>query len=175
MNSAIADPGLYHGQYGLLNLAEDGAWIYTLSDELLAVQSLRGEDLVYDDFDIATVDGTLATISVSVSGRNDEALVDGILSDTIILAFEDTSAEGFVTVSDIDTGESGRCGGRLMRASTAISRMDADGLWLYQITNFDFPLDEEFFTAIENFELQTLGGDLFNIDITISEQGFIIG
>jgi VCBS repeat-containing protein len=51
----------------------------------------------------------------------------------------------------------------------------ADGQWTYQLTNFDLPFDEAMPEVYDTFSMQTLGGDLFNIDVIIQQDGFLLG
>ncbi len=172
--SGVAGADDHRSLYGTLAVAEDGSWTYTLDSNLAEIQALRGGEIVVDAIIVPTVDGTGATVAIIIEGENDAAFVDGIFSDTITLAFEDTSAEGFVTVSDVDTGESGVVAGTYAGLYGDLT-MDADGLWIYQITNFDLPFDEATTSVYEGFAVETLGGDVFSIDITIQQDGFILG
>jgi VCBS repeat-containing protein len=169
--SGIADPGLYLGIYGSLDLAEDGGWTYTLNSDLTNVQALRGGVQVHDVFELATLDGTLTSVDITVLGVNDDAIIDGVLSDTIILQFEDSSAEGFVTVSDVDTGEAG-VAETTVDGNYGTLFLQDDGSWTYYLTDFNLPFDEAITQVNESFSLQTLGGDTFSIDVTIQQDGF---
>jgi VCBS repeat-containing protein len=172
--SSVADPGTYDGLYGSLDLASDGSWTYTLDNALLDVQSLRSEDVTDDVFTLATADGTLFDVSIRVQGVNDAAVLEGDFSDTIILAFEDSSASGFVTVTDIDRDEDGVVADTYQGAYGNLT-MNEDGSWLYLLETFDLPFDEANFDVFDTITAYTLGGDEFDITIDIRQDGFIIG
>ncbi len=172
--SGIPEPVSVLGLYGSFELATDGTWVYTLDNELAALQSLRSGETVNDEIIIPTIDGSGATINIEVIGSDDESVIYGQLSDTIILQFEDSSAQGFVTVEDIDTGESGVIEANVDGLYGTLS-LQADGEWFYELLNYDLPFDEATTQITESFEMQTLGGDYFYIDVTIQQDGFIIG
>jgi VCBS repeat-containing protein len=171
---SIADPGTYNGLYGSLDLAADGSWTYTLDNALQEVQSLGAEETTNDVFTLFTDDGTLFEVSINVQGVNDAAVVEGDFSDTIILAFEDSSASGSVTVTDIDRGENGVFAD-IYQGDYGSLTMNADGAWEYLLTTFDVPFDENVFDVFDTITAYTLGGDAFDITIDIRQNDFIIG
>jgi VCBS repeat-containing protein len=171
---SIADPGTYDGLYGSLNLASDGSWAYTLDNTLLEVQSLGAEETVNDVFTLFTDDGTLFEVSINVQGVNDAAVVEGDFSDTIILAFEDSSASGSVTVTDIDRGEDGVVADTYQGDYGSLT-MNADGAWEYLLDTYNLPFDENVFDLFDTITAYTLGGDAFDIMIDIRQNDFIIG
>jgi VCBS repeat-containing protein len=173
--SGVANPGTYTGTYGSLVLAADGTWTYTLDNESAAVQSLGTGEYnsgALETINVSTIDGTVVPINLFVIGANDAATVDGTLSDTIVLAFEDVTANGFVTVSDIDQGESGVVAG-LFHGTYGDLTLSGDGTWVYDFLAFDQVGGPTPQILNENFDMQTLGGDLFNISVSISD-GFLI-
>jgi VCBS repeat-containing protein len=171
---SIADPGTYDGLYGSLNLASDGSWAYTLDNTLLEVQSLGAEETVNDVFTLFTDDGTLFEVSINVQGVNDAAVVEGDFSDTIILAFEDSSASGSVTVTDIDRGEDGVVADTYQGDYGSLT-MNADGAWEYLLDTYNLPFDEGVYDVFDTITAYTLGGDAFDITIDIRQNDFIIG
>ncbi|HZX33542.1 MAG TPA: Ig-like domain-containing protein [Rhodocyclaceae bacterium] len=70
----VAEPGIFAGTYGTLQLAADGTYTYTLANETAVVQALRAGETVTDVFAYAASDGittTPARLTVTVTGQND--------------------------------------------------------------------------------------------------------
>ncbi|MBK6594261.1 MAG: tandem-95 repeat protein [Burkholderiales bacterium] len=70
----VAAPGGYVGTYGTLTLTQDGNYNYALANDSAIVQALREGEIVSDVFAYAASDGitsTLATLTVTITGRND--------------------------------------------------------------------------------------------------------
>jgi len=95
--------GTLHGQYGTLELAGDGSFSYSLANGALAVQSMLGGQVAFDDFRYAAWDGsasTSATLRISVFGRNDTPVTvadaAGVMEDAAL------SASGNVLANDSD-------------------------------------------------------------------------
>ena len=159
------------GLYGSLDIAMDGSWTYTLYNEWPEVQALRAGETVIDVLGFPTLDGTNVFVSIAIEGSNDTATVSGDFSDTIYLGYEDTTAAGSIIVEDVDNGESGVEAG-FYNGTYGDLTLNEDGTWSYQFTAFDLAGGEEPQSLYENFALQTLGGDNFDINIEISD-GFL--
>ena len=171
--SAFAESGTLAGLYGSLDLAEDGTWTYTLDNSLLEVQSLRAGEQVYETFSLSTVDGTGSEINITVEGVNDEAEVSGDLSGFFNVQQEDIFIQGFVSVTDIDRDESG-VEANVLEGDYGYLFLEEDGSWFYLLDDTLLPVEESF-TLSDVFTMQTLGGDDFNIDVTIYQGGLILG
>jgi VCBS repeat-containing protein len=172
--SGIGNAGTFAGDYGSLNLQADGNWVYTLDNNLTDVQALGAGDQAHDVFAVTALDGTQAFIDVTVQGTDDDAVIGGTMSDIIVLQFEDSSAQGFITVADVDTGEAGVTAGTANGLYGTLT-MEADGNWSYLLTDFGLPFDEGINQVNDVFTLYTLGGDEFSINVIIQQDGFIIG
>src|SRR3569832_1362345 len=83
----VAVPGTFAGQYGTLDLSADGAYVYTLNNDSLAVQSLGSSQGAVDRFNYATTDGTSSVNSymdVEIWGNNDAPIVSIPLPDQTV-------------------------------------------------------------------------------------------
>ncbi len=171
--SGVANPGVYTGTYGSLVLAANGTWTYTLDNEGLAVQSIGGGEsgLALEEINVTTIDGTIVPISIFIVGANDAATVDGDTFDIIDLTIGDVAANGFVTVNDIDQGESGVVSG-VFEGTFGNLTLNGDGSWVYDFLAFDQVGGELSQTLNDIFDLQTIGGDTFNISVSIND-GFL--
>lgn len=82
----VANAGVFEGDWGRLELADGGTWVYTPST---AAQSLAAGQTASEQFDIAVVDriGSSAitrhsTLTITLAGSNDAPVLTGSLADT---------------------------------------------------------------------------------------------
>lgn len=164
--AGIGNPGTYIGQYGSLQLAADGNWIYTLNNDSLAVQSLRGSDEVIDSFVISARDGTATSLDISITGQNDAANVTGDFTGSINFSEGPLLTSGVINVSDIDLGESGVVAS-VTEGLHGVLFLSENGEWTYALTGYEsLPVGEPV-NFQEHFSLLTLGGDTFNVTINV--------
>src|SRR5690606_14521037 len=85
------------------NLAT-GAWTYALNNGAANAQALADGENVSDTLTVTTDDGSTETITVSITGTNDAAVIGGVTTGSVT---EDgtLSTSGTLSVSDVDTGE----------------------------------------------------------------------
>ena len=88
------------GTYGSLTLNPDGSWTYTLDNASNLVQSLGDGQTRIETFPVTLSDGTTSTITITVVGTNDPAIVTPGLGAVV----EDTqlTTGGTLTVTDVD-------------------------------------------------------------------------
>ncbi len=68
--------------YGSLVLLADGNWTYALNNNATEVQALNGNS--HDDvFTVTTSGGTTQTITITITGANDAAVITGTTSGTV--------------------------------------------------------------------------------------------
>src|SRR5205814_1760044 len=63
-----------------------GAWNYTLNDGNADVQGLNIGDTLTDTITVATDDGTIHAVTITIQGRNDAAVITGTDSGTVVEA-----------------------------------------------------------------------------------------
>ena len=127
------------GTYGQLNLAADGSYTYTLSNDSLAIQSLAQGQVVTDAFTYQVSDGitsTPSTLTVTITGTNDAPVTT---VDTAAVQ-EDLSitASGNVLTNDADVDQ----GTVLAVANAGVFvgqygqlTLNADGSYTYALDN----------------------------------------
>ena len=76
------------GTYGSLTITEDGAWTYTLTNsgdnaQARATQALPGGETATDTFTIQAKDGTQGTITITVTGADDQGTIEGNVSGSV--------------------------------------------------------------------------------------------
>ncbi|MER2490729.1 VCBS domain-containing protein [Catenovulum sediminis] len=125
--------------YGTFSLAEDGSWSYTLDTSNTAVAALSSaSETLTDSITVTSVDGTAATIKVTISGVdttpvNTAATFAGDLAATIV---NDTSADisGTVAVTDPDSGEATIVSQVSQGTTYGTFSIDDNGAWVYTLT-----------------------------------------
>jgi VCBS repeat-containing protein len=65
-----------HG-YGSFTMTADGHWTFALDNGNCAVQALNAGQSLTDDFTVRAADGTAQTVTVTIEGANDAAVVYG--------------------------------------------------------------------------------------------------
>lgn len=124
-------PATIAGTYGTLTLTADGAWTYAL--DAGATQSLRAGQGASDAITVASADGTTKVITLSITGTNDAAPIDGAATGSVTEDGQQT-ATGALTVSDVDTGEASFQAGTTAGGYGALS-LSAAGVWTYTLNN----------------------------------------
>ncbi|MCX7085488.1 MAG: VCBS domain-containing protein, partial [Methylococcales bacterium] len=130
------------GTQGTFTIDTTGAWSYTANS---AFNSLNVGDTLTDTFSVASADGTLTSVTVTITGTNDAAVITGPvinlfsinalavtngLSADLIETDAVLSTTGKVNVSDIDSSAS-----IVAQTDTAgtygVFNIDATGAWTY--------------------------------------------
>ncbi|MGJ8687810.1 MAG: VCBS domain-containing protein, partial [Spongiibacteraceae bacterium] len=97
------------GLYGSFSLASDGAWSYNLDNNSASVNALDNGSTVSESFTVASIDGTTATVSITINGANDVPVAvddsalgdeDGVLTTADVLA-NDSDPDNALTASNI--------------------------------------------------------------------------
>ena len=127
------------GSYGSLSLAEDGRWSYQLDNSKSSVQALKTGETATDSFTITTADGTTRTLSVTVTGRDDGAVIAGADTATVTEDQDVVTAQlqtsGQLSVTDPDAGQAHFNAQYGIAASYGRFSMDATGAWIYSADN----------------------------------------
>jgi VCBS repeat-containing protein len=129
------------GAHGSFNIDTTGKWTYTLNNSDPAVQALKeGEALPSETFTVKSADGTSSTVTVTITGTNDAALITAATpgSDTGAVKEDVTlSTGGQLHVTDVDNGQA------IFQAQTNVAgahgsfNIDTTGKWSYTLNNTD--------------------------------------
>src|SRR5258706_7733783 len=86
-----------------------GVWTYTLNNSNAAVQALNVGGTLTDTFSVLTQDGTAQTVTVTINGTNDAAVISGTSTGSVIEAGGvangtpgTPTASGTLTDTDVD-------------------------------------------------------------------------
>ena len=139
------------GNLGSLSITSDGTWTYTIDNTLDAVQELGLNQSFTETFRVWSADGTDSQlITVSVNGANDPADITigvgdsatgSVTEDAVMNILTETvnrvSAEGSLTVSDVDAGQDAFDVNRVDSAEGNLGSLSitSDGTWTYTIDN----------------------------------------
>lgn len=153
------------GTYGTFTIDASGNWTYTLNPA--SVQFIPTGGSQQENFNIASVDGTISQVTITITGNNDAATIAGTLTGT---TDEDTATAvtGTATVIDVDTGEDAF----VPQASTAGTygtfSIGPAGNWSFDLDTAsvqDLPAGSSY---VENFNIASLDGTTSQVTITIT-------
>ena len=130
--------------YGSFVINDSGAWQYSIDDSNAAVQALTVGTSLTDTFVVRSIDGTAQTVTITLNGANDFAVISGQTSAAVIEAggvnnavAGHPSATGQLQAADVDN-----VANRFRAAAPAPSisgygsfAVDALGAWRYQLDN----------------------------------------
>jgi VCBS repeat-containing protein len=118
--------------YGTFSIAANGAWSYQLANASSDVQRLGAGDILTDNIQVASADGSMQSIAITIHGTNDAATISGTATGDVTEDGPD-SAAGPLSVADIDDGED-----ELAAASGGtygLFTVPANGNWTYTLNN----------------------------------------
>ncbi|CAK3181571.1 hypothetical protein VCRA2128O94_10390 [Vibrio crassostreae] len=121
------------GKYGTLTIDSNGAWHYQVDNSLPNIQALTSLTSLHESFTIHTKDGTPQALEMTIGGIDDNAVVTGLDTGTLI---EDSTlhAHGQLTVSDPDLNQDHFQSEQLQGHLGTLS-IQPDGSWTYDLDN----------------------------------------
>ncbi|CAK1810729.1 VCBS repeat-containing protein [Vibrio crassostreae] len=121
------------GKYGTLTIDSNGAWHYQVDNSLPNIQALTSLTSLHESFTIHTKDGTPQALEMTIGGIDDNAVVTGLDTGTLI---EDSTlhAHGQLTVSDLDLNQDHFQSEQLQGHWGSLS-IQPDGSWTYDLDN----------------------------------------
>jgi VCBS repeat-containing protein len=123
------------GNYGSIDINEEGNWIYTADNSQEEIQKLASGNTLNDVVSVKSVDGTTQDITITITGTNDQAVISGSSAQTLTEDNAETLiAKGTLTVADADYGESKFVAGSVEGTYGSMS-IDESGAWTYTVDN----------------------------------------
>ncbi|BAE50797.1 VCBS domain-containing protein [Paramagnetospirillum magneticum] len=121
--------------YGTFSVDESGQWSFAMND---SVQSLGAGDHLTRTFEVQTADGTSQTVTVTIDGANDQAVISGDAKDLSGSVGEDgtQTATGTLHVSDVDSGEA-HVQATSVETDQGTFTIGEDGKWSFALNNDD--------------------------------------
>jgi VCBS repeat-containing protein len=158
-----------HGSYGIVT---GGGWTFTLDNGNSAVDALNVGSSFVDTFSVQTFDGTSQTVSVTIQGENDPAVIGGIKTGSIDesgIVVVSSTITGTLTATDVDsaTNWSDAGSGSSSYGSYAIT---SAGLWTYTLNNSNSAVNSlnAGQTITDTFTVKTADGTTQAVAITIN-------
>ncbi len=164
--------GDFDGDYGILQISETGEWVYAADNSQPAIQSLGEGETLTDTFTVKSADGTQQTITVTITGVNDAAVITGDVSGSVT---EDVDAmngvlmiTGTLAVTDIDSGEYFQEGD--FDGDYGILQISETGEWVYAADNSQPAIQSlgEGETLTDTFTVKSVDGTEQTITITFT-------
>ncbi|MDI5848813.1 VCBS domain-containing protein [Shewanella xiamenensis] len=162
------------GSYGSFTLAADGHWTYTLDNSLRAVQALGQNTTLTDSLTVQSVDGTTHTVTVTINGHDDGAVIAGVDSGTVTedanLTAGQLETRGQLTISDPDAGQDHFTAQTHVAGSYGTFSLDADGQWNYSADNSQTAIQQlkAGETLTDSLTVQSVGGTTHTVTITLT-------
>ena len=163
------------GRYGTFTLEADGTWSYTLDNEDEQTGELVAGETVTDTFAVASADGTVGRVVVTVTGSDDAAVIGGATTGSVTEDYPNAAtAGGMLVVSDPDTHLTNQQ--RRFTAQTGIEgtygtfTLEADGTWSYTLDSGDRDTNAlgAGDTRSDRFSVVTAGGLHAEVVITVT-------
>lgn len=161
--------------YGTYTVDASGHWVFTVNESNATVEALNVGASLSDTFTIHTADGTSQTITVTIQGANDAAVVTGTTTGEVVESggalFSGTAvASGTLDDTDVDNTS------HLFAASSGSTdhsygsyAIDASGHWSFTLNNANLTVqalnDGDHLT--ETFTVHTTDGTAQVVTITI--------
>ncbi|WP_198426775.1 VCBS domain-containing protein [Aeromonas dhakensis] len=137
------------------------------------VQYLGEGETKVETFTVASVDGTTHTVTITITGVNDSAVIGGVDSGNVV---EDETnptltETGTLSVTDVDGADEAKfVAGNGTPSAGALGSLtiDADGNWTYDVANGDVQYLGEGETKVETFTVASVDGTTHTVTITIT-------
>ncbi|RSM21492.1 hypothetical protein C5B78_22600, partial [Aeromonas salmonicida] len=161
-----------NGALGSLTITEGGAWTYNVANG--DVQYLGKGETKVENFTVQSVDGTTHTVTITITGVNDGAVVAGddrgaVTEDLNVVSGKLTDT-GVLTVSDADQGQAKFVVGAGVASAGALGNLSIaeNGTWSYNVDNSKVQYLGLGETRVENFTVQSVDGTTHTVTITIT-------
>ncbi|RBP79296.1 VCBS repeat-containing protein [Shewanella putrefaciens] len=160
--------------HGSFTLTASGDWTYVLDNSNAAVQALKTGESLTDTVNVNSIDGTQHTITVTINGRDDGAVIGGVDTATVTedmnVAAGKIEANGQLTITDPDAGQAQFMAQTTTSGTYGEFVMDANGAWNYQADNSRSEIQQlkASATLTETFTAISTDGTTHQIHITIT-------
>ncbi|ELM3721192.1 VCBS domain-containing protein, partial [Aeromonas hydrophila] len=160
------------GALGSLSITETGTWSYNVDNSKVQYLGL-GETRV-ESFTVKSVDGTTHTVTITITGVNDGAVVAGddlgAVTEDLNVVGGKLSDSGVLTISDADQGQAKFVAGNGVPSADALGSLSITetGTWSYNVDNSKVQYLGLGETRIETFTVKSVDGTTHTVTITIT-------
>ncbi|MBT4618361.1 MAG: cadherin-like domain-containing protein, partial [Gammaproteobacteria bacterium] len=158
------------GALGSLSITSAGVWTYDVANA--DVQYLKDGETKTETFTVLATDGTSHTVTVTITGINDAAVIGGDNSGAVT---EDAATPtltdiGTLTITDADTGEASFQTTGITASSGALGSLSitSAGVWTYDVANADVQYLKAGETKTETFTVLATDGTSHTVTVTIT-------
>ncbi|HDU8493370.1 TPA: VCBS domain-containing protein, partial [Aeromonas hydrophila] len=159
------------GALGSLTIDADGNWTYNVANG--DVQYLGEGETKVETFVVKSVDGTEHTVTITITGVNDAAVITG--SDTGAVTEDETNPTltetGTLSVTDVDGADEAKfVAGSGTPSAGALGSLSITegGAWTYNVDNSKVQYLGEGETKVETFVVKSVDGTEHTVIITIT-------
>jgi VCBS repeat-containing protein len=173
---AVTSPQMSDHGYGSFSITTDGHWTYTLDNANHAVQALNVGQTLIDDFVVKTADGTAQTVTITIEGSNDTAVICGDTHGRVVEPSKSCdpppSASGTLTDKDVDNPDNTFTAVTSPQASDhgyGSFTMTASGTWTYTLNEANPAVKalNACDTLTDTFTVATIDGTAQTVTVTI--------
>ncbi|WP_198527756.1 VCBS domain-containing protein, partial [Aeromonas dhakensis] len=159
------------GALGSLTIDADGNWTYNVDNS--KVQYLGEGETKVETFTVASVDGTTHTVTITITGVNDSAVIGGTDSGNVVEdeANPSLTESGTLTVTDVDGADEAKfVAGNGTPSAGALGSLTITegGAWTYNVDNSKVQYLGEGETKVETFVVESVDGTTHTVTITIT-------
>ncbi|UNU28427.1 retention module-containing protein [Aeromonas hydrophila] len=160
------------GALGSLTITEGGAWTYNVDNS--KVQYLGEGETKVETFVVKSVDGTEHTVTITITGVNDGAVVAGddlgAVTEDLNVVGGKLSDSGVLTISDADQGQAKFVAGNGTPSAGALGSLSITetGTWSYNVDNSKVQYLGQGETRIETFTVKSVDGTSHTVSVTIT-------
>ncbi|MFM5380324.1 VCBS domain-containing protein [Aeromonas dhakensis] len=160
------------GALGSLSITEGGAWTYNVDNS--KVQYLGEGETKVETFVVESVDGTTHTVTITITGVNDAAVVAGddlgAVTEDLNVVGGKLSDSGVLTISDADQGQAKFVAGNGVASTGALGSLTITegGAWTYNVDNSKVQYLGQGETRIETFTVKSVDGTSHTVSVTIT-------
>ncbi|WP_407334250.1 VCBS domain-containing protein [Enterovibrio sp. 27052020O] len=132
---SFMQPGSFKGEWGTVIIDRAGNWSYTVDNSnKAAINSMTDGEKVTDTITVYSVDGTETTITLTINGANDDAIIGGDITATVSDNSGTLSTSGTLTSADIDGNDNAFIAETLTTPRGEVT-IDENGNWTYTSTD----------------------------------------
>jgi VCBS repeat-containing protein len=173
---AVTHPQTSDHGYGSFTMTVDGHWTYTLDNGNCAVQALNVGQTLADTFVVKTVDGTAQTVTITIEGSNDAAIICGDTHGCVVEPSRSCdpppSASGTLTDTDVDNPDNTFAAVSCPQMSDhgyGSFTMTAGGTWTYTLDEANPAVKalSACDTLTDTFTVTTIDGTAQTVAVTI--------
>ncbi|WP_434567591.1 VCBS domain-containing protein [Vibrio chagasii] len=167
-NESSVTPEVISGKYGSLTIDANGHWQYQVDNSLSNVQALTGATSLHESFTIHTKDGTPQTIDMTIGGNDDNAVITGVDTGSVIEELT-TQVQGQLSVTDPDLGED-HFQASQVNGHLGTLTIDKDGSWTYDLdnTNPNVQALGQGATATDTITVHSADGTPHQVTVTVN-------